>query len=264
MQARELSLYVSETLPRSGIEAPKMKPQVLGTAAPGVAQIECGSCQQKLPLRLTRGDEPAAVWLCAKCNVSFVACCVKEALLKSAHLIRLDERFFDISGSPELCLSERQRAIDLASRRGGGEISDQRRSERVSQSLVVPAVRIGAGFVPEGDPFPLLVSNLSREGAGMVHSERIETEYLAIELSPSSQSPIQVILKLVRQRELTPPYYELGGEFLVRLGQSRNALNCLLAIAFVLCVSPKSASLSTARTVQAPRKAGGSVQNPRT
>ena len=195
-----------------------MSNQVLRKPAPSPAQIECGTCQQKLPLRLTDGDEPAAVWLCANCNVSFVACCVKEALLKTAHLIRLDERFFDVSGWPAISLGERQRAIKLASRTVSAAMLDKRRSERVSQSLVVPAVRIGEGFVPVDDPFPLMVANLSREGIGMVHSERIDTEYIAVEFSPSSQSPIQVIVRVVRQRELTSPYFELGGEFMVRLG----------------------------------------------
>ncbi|NOZ41326.1 MAG: hypothetical protein GXP24_14035 [Planctomycetes bacterium] len=188
------------------------------TSAPNVPQIECGSCQQKLPLRLTTHNEPAAVWLCAKCNVPFVACCVREALLKNAQLIRLDERFFDVSGQPDISLSARQQAIKLASRPVNASHLDKRRSERVVQSLVVPAVKLVDGFVPVEEPFQLMVANLSREGIGLIHSEPIDSDYLVIEFSPKSKSPIQVIVHLVRQRELTPPYYELGGEFMVRLG----------------------------------------------
>ncbi len=186
--------------------------------APSLTQIECGSCQQKLPLRLTTHDEPAAVWLCAKCNVPFVACCVKSALIKDAQSIRLDERYFDVSGKGSIAEEDRQRAIRLASRPVNSSQMDKRRSERVNQSLVVPACKIGPGFVPVDEPFLVMIANLSGEGVGLVHDERIETEYLAIELSPTSQSPIQVIVRLVRQRELTSPYFELGGELLVRLG----------------------------------------------
>lgn len=167
---------------------------------------------------MTTHDEPAAVWLCAKCKVPFVACCVKEALLKNAQLIRLDERFFDVSEQPAISLSERQQAIKLASRPIGASHSDKRRSERVDQSLVVPAIKLGAGFVPVEEPFQLMIANLSGEGVGLVHDGPIDNEYILIELSPRSQSPIQVIVRIVRQRELTPPYYELGGEFMVRLG----------------------------------------------
>jgi len=96
-------------------------------SAPSKLQIECGSCQKKLPLRLTTHDEPAAVWLCAKCNIPFVACCVREALLKRARLIRLDERFFDVSGQPDISLGKRQQAIKLASRTVGMSQLDKRR-----------------------------------------------------------------------------------------------------------------------------------------
>jgi len=188
------------------------------TSAPSVPQIECGSCQQKLPLRLTTHNEPAAVWLCAKCNVPFVACCVREALLKNAQLIRLDERFFDVSGQPDISLSARQQAIKLASRPVNASHLDKRRSERVVQSLVVPAVKLVDGFVPVEEPFQVMVANLSSEGVGLIHNGPIDSDYLVIEFSPKSKSPIQVIVHLVRQRELTPPYYELGGEFMVRLG----------------------------------------------
>ncbi|MEM8944903.1 MAG: hypothetical protein AAGD11_06930 [Planctomycetota bacterium] len=193
-----------------------MPPQAQKFSAPSVPQIQC--CEQRLPLRLTQNDEPAAVWLCAKCSKSFVACCIKEELIRSSHLIRLDERSFDTSGAPQISLGERQRASRLASRPIGSATRELRRSERVSQSMVVPAVLLSDALVPEGEPFPLMVSNLSKEGVGMIHDDRIDTEYLAIELSPTSQSPIQVILQVVRQRELTPPYFEIGGEFVVRLG----------------------------------------------
>lgn len=187
-------------------------------SAPSLPQIECGTCQQKLPLRLSNTGEPAGVWLCANCNVPFVACCVEEALLKNAELIRLDERSFDVTGQPKISLPERKKAIQLASRPVNAAILDKRRSERVAQSLVVPGVKLGPGFVPDGEPFQIMVANLSREGIGLVHNAPIDTDHIAIEFSPASESPIQVIVKLVRRRELTPPYFELGGLFLARLG----------------------------------------------
>ncbi len=184
----------------------------------GLPQIQCGSCEQKLPLRLSKDEEPAAVWLCAKCNIPYVACCVKEALLKNAAMIRLDERYFNTAGQSELSLDQRRQAVRLASRQVSTKMQNQRRSERVAQSLVIPAVKLGVGLVPVGDPFQIMVANLSAEGVGLVHDAPIETEYIAIELSPTSQSPIQVVVRIVRQRPLTPPYHELGGELLVRLG----------------------------------------------
>jgi len=204
--------------PLSGTLAPMTTTIPTRISAPSLPQIECGSCQQKLPLRLTTSSEQAAVWLCAKCNVPFVACCVEESLLKDASKIRLGERSFDVAGQQPISLSERQRVIKLASRPVNAANLEKRRSERVSQSLVVPAVKLGPGFVPIDEPFQILVANLSREGVGLIHNDAIDTEYIALEFSPTSESPIQVIVRLVRQRELTRPYCELGGVFLVRLG----------------------------------------------
>lgn len=194
---------------------PTQTPQI---SAPKLPHIECGSCQQKLPLRLTVGDEPAAVWQCAKCQVPFVARCVESALAKNASLIRLGKRSFDVSGQSNISLSKRQKAIQLSSRRVNASQLEQRRSKRVDQSLVVPAVKLGPGFVPYDEPFQIMVANLSREGVGLVHDGPLDCEHIAIEFSPTSTSPIQVIVRLVRQRELTAPYHEIGGVFFVRLG----------------------------------------------
>ena len=195
-----------------------MSASTKSVSGPSLPRIECGSCQQKLPIRLTTNSEPAAVWRCAKCNVPFVACCVRKALLEDAQLIRLDERSFDVSEEPEVSVAERKRAIQLASRPVSAAHPEMRRSTRIAQSLVVPTIRLSDGLVPMGDPFQVMVANLSGEGVGLVHDAPIDSKYVAIEFSPTSHSPIQVVVRLVRQRELTPPYYELGGEFLVRLG----------------------------------------------
>jgi hypothetical protein len=63
-----------------------------------------------------------------------------------------------------------------------------------------------------------VVANLSREGVGLVHPGRIEAEFIAMLLGAQEESPIQVIVRLVRHLQLEDPYFEIGGEFLLRLG----------------------------------------------
>ena len=63
-----------------------------------------------------------------------------------------------------------------------------------------------------------MVVNLLRESIGQVHNDRLVTAHIAIEFSPDSQSPIQVFVRRVRQRELPPPFYEVGGTFVTLLG----------------------------------------------
>ena len=160
--------------------------------------------------------------LCAECSVPFVALCVEDRLSQSAKSVKLDSRYFDTSGLPSISPALRRQVLALAHRAAEAIDEEKRRSTRVSQSLVVPAVKLGPGFVPEGMSFQLMVANLSREGIGLVHNSPIETEYLALELASGKQEPIQVIVRLVRQCELDPPFYEIGGEFYVRLGSSVN------------------------------------------
>ena len=148
----------------------------------------------------------------------FVALCLQERLVGESNTVRLDERYFDISNAPEISPAFRQQVTQLAHREAEPIAEDKRRSQRVSQSLVVPAVCLNNDCCPEGEPFQLMVANLSREGIGLVHDGSIDAKYVAIELGTGNDEPIQVIVRLVRQCEIVPPYREIGGEFYVRLG----------------------------------------------
>ena len=183
------------------------------------SQIQCSSCNHKLPLRLTNPGENAALWKCSECQTPLVAYGIEEMLPKSAKSIRLDEHYFDVGKLPEIDINQRQEVANLAHRVVCTEFLQMRRSKRKAQCLVVPAIALEDGFVPENEPFKIMVANLSREGIGLVHTETFEAAYIAIELSPQSANPIQVIVKLVRQVPIEgSPYFEIGGEFYARLG----------------------------------------------
>ena len=88
----------------------------------------------------------------------------------------------------------------------------------MNQSLVVPAVRLDASLNPYGRSFQVMVANVSREGVGIVHNDTIDSEYIAMNLPLDNEEPIQVVARIVRERELKKPLREYGGEFYVRLG----------------------------------------------
>jgi len=187
--------------------------------APVYAQIKCGTCQRTLPLRLTNPGENAALWLCARCQVPFVAYAEEAALVHSAHLIQWDPRCFDVTGISDIRLELRQHVARLASRKPRSDPLGRRRSQRKRHSIVVPALKLGSGFAPVGDAFKIMVADLSREGIGLVHNERIDAEFIGLELAVDHFAPIQVIVRLVRQDALPgSPYLKIGGEFHLRLG----------------------------------------------
>ena len=148
----------------------------------------------------------------------FVALCVADQLPDAAQAVRLDPRYFDTHGQPKISDALRRKVMRRVSRRTDANVEEKRRSRRIAQSLVVPAVELGSDFTPLGDAFQIMVANLSREGIGLVHDAKIEAEYVALELAPQGDEPIQAIVRVVRQSPLEPPYMEVGGEFFVRLG----------------------------------------------
>lgn len=182
------------------------------------AEVECGHCQGKLPLRMSQQGERGAVWLCAECSVPFVSLCIKDRLSDDGSTIKLDERYFDTQGQPPISNKIRKEVARLAARAEAVLANNLRRSERVNQSLVVPAVKLDGGLNPFGKSFQLMVANVSREGVGIVHHEPLDAEYLALKLPLDNDEPIQVVARIVRERELKKPMREFGGEFYVRLG----------------------------------------------
>ena len=182
------------------------------------AEVQCGHCQGNLPLRMSQQGERGAVWLCAECSVPFVSLCIKDRLSDDGSAVKLDERYFDTQGLPPISTKVRKEVARLAVRAEAVMAKNLRRSERVNQSLVVPAVKLDGSLNPFGKSFQIMVANVSREGVGMVHNEPIDTEYLALKLPLDNEEPIQIVARIVRERELKKPLREFGGEFYVRLG----------------------------------------------
>ncbi len=196
-----------------------MKTDISDAPQVGLApRVECSKCSIQLPLRLSAQDEFTAVWLCASCGVPFVAICLHDLIEQNSSEIRLSDRYFDVSGLPAINPELRQQVFKLVNRNTGHELSNHRRSQRVPQSLVVPAVTMSLDLTPIGVPFNVMVANLSKEGIGLVHNSRIYAPYIAIQLETKGKQPIQAIVRLVRERELESPFFEVGGEFYVRLG----------------------------------------------
>ncbi len=186
--------------------------------------IQCRQCARKLPLRLTsRSEQIAAVWKCATCNVPVVGYCEKALLQRNSHTVLLDDRYFDVSGVPEIDLEQRQAVAQMDQRKNTSHQVQRRRSERVPQSLVALAICLTPEFMPFGEPFQVMVANLSREGIGLVNRGRIKSDFIAMVLTPQPKKPIQVIVRIVRHLQLKGLYYEVGGEFHLRLGGKSSA-----------------------------------------
>ena len=181
--------------------------------------IQCRQCARKMPLRLTsRSVQMTAVWKCTTCSAQVVGYCEKALLLRNSHTVLLDDRYFDVSGVPEINLEQRRKVAQLAQSKPTPHQAERRRSERVAQALVAPAICLTPELMPFGTPFRVMVAHLSSEGIGLVNRGRIKSDFIAILLSPQPKRTIQVVVRIVRHLQLEDPYYEVGGEFHLRLG----------------------------------------------
>ena len=186
--------------------------------------IQCRQCEQKLPLRITGSSEQVATaWKCATCNVPVVGFCEKALLLRNPHTVLFDERYFDVSGLPEIDLEQRRTVAQMAQKKPAAHQVERRWSQRVAQSLVAPAICLTPELMPIGEPFQVMVANLSREGAGLVNRGRIKSDFVAMLLTPQPERIIQIVFRIVRHLQLEAPYFEVGGEFHLRLGGKRKA-----------------------------------------
>jgi len=171
-----------------------------------------------LPLRLSEEGELPAVWLCAHCKMPYSAICLKDQLSTISNNIQLDHRYFNTQGFQTISSWQRQKITKIANRKARVSNLEKRRSARLDQSLLVSGITLNRELNPLGAPIQLMVVNLSKEGVGLVACCPIYAVYLALDLSPKENQQIQVIVRVVRERLLDPPFYEYGAEFVARLG----------------------------------------------
>ncbi len=210
--------------PLPGVFAHMTAQAVCNLPTPKSPYIQCRQCEQMLPLRITDSSEQmAAAWKCATCKVPIIGFCEKALLQRNSHNVLLDDRYFDVSDVPEIDLEQRRTVAQMVQRKPTAYQIEQRRSQRVAQSLVAPAIYLTPELMPFEAPFRVMVANLSREGIGLVNRGRIKSDFIAMLLTLQPEKTIQVIVRIKGHLQLEEPYYEVGGEFYLRLGGTSGA-----------------------------------------
>jgi ribosomal protein L37AE/L43A len=181
-------------------------------------QIECVNCVKSLPLRLSRELDQSSVWICAGCGVSFVGLADPEQIDRQGRLVRLHDQYFDDSEVPDIPMHIRRHIASLATRSSLPAHLEKRRSERVYNSMVIQAVEMDRDFVLQGKAMKIILTDISRDGVGLAISQPLQHDLLAIKFPITSGSSIQAIVRATRQRELSPPFLEIGCEYVTRLG----------------------------------------------
>ena len=181
-------------------------------------QIECANCVKTLPLRISRDLEQSSVWICAGCGMSFVGLAHAESLERQGRLVQLHDQCFDVNEVPDIPLHIRRHIASQVSRSSLPAHLEKRRSERVSNSMMIQAVAMDRDFVLHGNAMKVILNDISREGAGLAIPNTLTKDFLALKIPVTGGSAIQIIARVCRQRELSSPFLEVGCEFVTRLG----------------------------------------------
>jgi hypothetical protein len=188
------------------------------TEVNSLRRIQCVNCIKTLPLSISQDLNQAAVWVCAGCGVSFVGLPDSELLERQGRLVRLHDQYFDDSDCPDIPLTIRRHIASLATRSSLPAHLEKRRSERVYNSMIIQAVEMDENYILQGPAKKVILTDISREGVGLAIPYGLSCRSLAIKFPITTGSSIQAIVRIIRQRDLSPPFIEYGCEFVTRLG----------------------------------------------
>ena len=141
-------------------------------------------------------------------------------MISHGHLVCLEDRYFDTrrkSGIGPDLMQQLDRYLWEKHSFSGDE---RRRSIRRKDIHIEVGIELSDSFTPVGLPREMLIADLSRDGIGLIHNGYFQSNYLALELSLNAELPVQVIVKIVRQREVNSYFYQIGGHFVARLGMN--------------------------------------------
>jgi ribosomal protein L37AE/L43A len=195
-----------------------MESVIDSTDVNSLPRIECVNCIKSLPLRISRDLEAASVWICAGCGVSFVGLADRELLERQGRLVRLHDQYFDDNDCPDIPMHIRRHIASLATRSSLPAHLEKRRSERVYNSVVIQAVELDDDFILRSSAKKVILTDISREGVSLAIPQELSHPQLAIKFPVTTGSAIQAIVRIARQRDLSPPFIEFGCEFVTRLG----------------------------------------------
>ncbi|MGA2062267.1 MAG: PilZ domain-containing protein [Thermoguttaceae bacterium] len=92
---------------------------------------------------------------------------------------------------------------------------DRREEERHLMLVSVLAQPVDEQYRVIGEPFALVTRDISEKGIGLVHTEPINDNLLAIQMSLAGEE-VNVVVRLLWSKALGPFHY-IGGEFVAKL-----------------------------------------------
>ena len=189
------------------------------TDVEAVAVDTCASCETALPLVSAPDGEASAQWVCAKCGTEMAGLFDPAADEKVLGNVKLALMNFDRAS---LAAPSRELQNYVAQQKSDdGQFEERRDATRrtVSQSIAVQA--LDEQYRPQGDPFLAISRDVSRQGIALIHSEPINSGFLALELTSTEGNRLQIVMHATRLREIDG-FHEAAGPMVMRMGVDDN------------------------------------------
>ena len=186
----------------------------------------CSRCGAQIALKPPKPDAQASAWLCKKCGAVYFCADdgdgderlgVSRAEPKPENPfaarveVKLDAK------SPSVPPENVQRLVkSLVTETYTGD--DRRRHKRYPVTVPVVAVALGSDFRIVGEPVRMTTADVSLGGAALIHTRFVDAPYLALDFSTAGVELMQVVMKVLRVRNIGP-VYQVAGEFISQLSQ---------------------------------------------
>jgi hypothetical protein len=92
---------------------------------------------------------------------------------------------------------------------------DRRREARHRIAVLVRTTPVDENLQPIGEELIVTTRDISSGGISLIHQERIEAPYLAVELTDLNGTPLRAMVEVLRRRPLGP-FFEIAGRFVVK------------------------------------------------
>jgi hypothetical protein len=176
----------------------------------------CSLCGALIGLQPPAPTIEAAAWCCTACGAFYFG--VDDGCIEQGGLYRVDQAVknpFAPASGPSIAPEHVRRLISsLATEEYKGP--NLRAHKRYFITVPVVALPLAADFRIDGEPLQMTTANMSLGGAALIYTRFVDAQYMALDFTAAGLASLQVVLKVLRLRNLGP-VYEFSGAFISRL-----------------------------------------------
>jgi len=173
----------------------------------------CTTCNRPLPLQKPLAGEASHKWTCSGCGSQFDAVLAPDYTLDELRNVRPEVIPLDLASLAPPADELVEFARKLAREEMGSV--EKRAADRHVMIATVPACEMNEDLVAVGSPFVTTCRNISTGGMCLLNDRALLADFLMVQLTTPSGTPLQVLLHVLRRRPLGP-YHDIGGELITR------------------------------------------------